>query len=510
MSAARAVPAAVRDAVLPPDLPGRRALGVLLTALAAASVLLLTPVGRAAPLLLGVVVAALGTLAAAVPAVAALRRTPARRTQLRCLLLGLLVWAASHVVLVRDVLDGGMDPLPASRHPFAVAILLLAAAVLLDDRRSASAPVVVEALVVIGGGATATAAVLAGPVVLGWVPPLAAFALLVPGTWLALVVVVLARRRATGRRPERRDVRLVLGLLLLAVAEATFLVPAGLAELGRFGSPGRLLAYVVGLLLLTTALARPPVGAAGGARRPSVVPVVAVSATSVVLVALHAALPPPFGPVVVVMAVVTSVAVHVVLAVTLRTAGGAHAAHEDALTDDLTGAANRRALRREVGSRASRGALGLVLVDLDGFKGVNDAHGHAAGDAVLVATAARLRTAAGPDALVARLGGDEFAVLVRGADAGADAVTALAGRCAVALGRPVEHDGALLPGAGSVGTARRLLTGAGPEDAAAALDHLLRTADRAMYAVKASRPPRPRGPLGTSGPVPASSAAARP
>ncbi|ROP26935.1 GGDEF domain-containing protein [Pseudokineococcus lusitanus] len=503
MSAGRAVLATVRDAVLPPDLPGRRALGALLLPLAVTAALLLTPVGRAAPLLLGVVVAALGTLAAAVPAVVALRRAPARRTQLRFLLLGILVWTASHVVLVHDVLDGGLDPLPPSRHPFAVAILLLATAVLLDDRRSTAAPVAVEALVVIGGGATTTAAVLAGPVVLGWVPPLAAFALLVPGTWLALVVVVLARRRLPGRRPGRRDVRLVLGLLLLAVAEATFLVPVGLAELGRLGQPGRLLAYVVGLLLLSTALARPPTGAADGVRRPAVVPVVVVSATSVLLVALNGVLPPPFGPVVVATAVVTSVAVHVLLAVTLRTAGGAHAAHEDALTDDLTGAANRRALRREVGSRASRGALGLVLVDLDGFKGVNDAYGHAAGDAVLVATAARLRAAAGPDALVARLGGDEFAVLVRGADAGADAVTALAGRCAVALGRPVEHDGALLPGAGSVGTARCLLTGAGPEDAATALDHLLRTADRAMYAVKASRPPRPRGPVGLEDPAPA-------
>ncbi len=507
MSAGPAVLGAVRDALLPPDLPGRRVLGPSLLLLAVASVLLVTPAGRAVPLLLGVAVAALGTLAAAVPAVVALRRAPARRAQLWCLLLGLLVWTASHVVLLLDVLDGGLDPLPPSRHPFAVAILLLAAAVLLDDRRSTTAPVAVEALVVIGGGATATAAVLAGPVVLGWVPPLAAFALLVPGTWLALAVVVLARRRSSGRRPARRDVRLVLGLLVLAVAEATFLVPVGLAELGRFGSPGRLLAYVLGVLLLATALARPPADGTGAPRRPSVVPVVAVSATSVLLVALHGVLPPPFGPVVVVTSVVTSVAVHVLLAVTLRTAGGAHAAHEDALTDDLTGAANRRALRREVGSRASRGALGLVLVDLDGFKGVNDAHGHAAGDAVLVATAARLRAAAGPDALVARLGGDEFAVLVRGADAGADAVTALAGRCAVALGRPVEHDGALLPGAGSVGTARRLLTGTGPDDAAAALDHLLRTADRAMYAVKASRPPRPRGPVGVEGePAPAAAA----
>lgn len=87
--------------------------------------------------------------------------------------------------------------------------------------------------------------------------------------------------------------------------------------------------------------------------------------------------------------------------------------------DELTGVWNRRRFRREF-RRAldptATGYVGLVLFDVDGFKLVNDFHGHAAGDAALVAVATALRSVAPPGALVARLAGDEFAVLVSGAN----------------------------------------------------------------------------------------------
>jgi diguanylate cyclase (GGDEF)-like protein len=87
-------------------------------------------------------------------------------------------------------------------------------------------------------------------------------------------------------------------------------------------------------------------------------------------------------------------------------------------TDPLTRLANRRAflrkLTREAGSLKRSGrSLALAMVDLDGFKPINDTFGHATGDAVLMEVGTRLATAGGPGTLVARTGGDEFALLFR-------------------------------------------------------------------------------------------------
>lgn len=85
-------------------------------------------------------------------------------------------------------------------------------------------------------------------------------------------------------------------------------------------------------------------------------------------------------------------------------------------TDPLTGLANRRAFLRSLtrGVRGLRGDSGfaLAMVDLDGFKPINDTFGHATGDAVLREVGGRLAAAAGASALIARTGGDEFALLL--------------------------------------------------------------------------------------------------
>lgn len=84
-------------------------------------------------------------------------------------------------------------------------------------------------------------------------------------------------------------------------------------------------------------------------------------------------------------------------------------------SDELTGLANRRVLRRRLTELSKSSevpvTITLLALDLDGFKEINDAHGHAAGDACLRRVARRLKAALPPEALVARTGGDEFAII---------------------------------------------------------------------------------------------------
>ncbi len=109
-----------------------------------------------------------------------------------------------------------------------------------------------------------------------------------------------------------------------------------------------------------------------------------------------------------------------------------------ARTDELTGLGNRRALLDRLNATlATSQPAGLILLDLDGFKTVNDTYGHDVGDQVLRAVAGRLIQAAGHQATeVTRLGGDEFAVLTRQEDP--ELLRSLAGRIHAALARPVQ------------------------------------------------------------------------
>ena len=149
----------------------------------------------------------------------------------------------------------------------------------------------------------------------------------------------------------------------------------------------------------------------------------------------------------------------------------------EAETDPLTGLSSRRVV--DAWLTESLAALGdgeVVLVafaDVDGFKAVNDEHGHAAGDAVLVEAGRRLRAVARPGDLVARLGGDEFLVAARLPEHRAEAV---AGRLREAGAFALDWRGTAVDVRLSVGHA--LSTG-GPD-----LDALVAAADAAMYAEK--------------------------
>lgn len=148
--------------------------------------------------------------------------------------------------------------------------------------------------------------------------------------------------------------------------------------------------------------------------------------------------------------------------------------------DALTGLANRTAFHDRLQAvlahpERRNGTQAVLFVDLDDFKDVNDELGHAAGDEVLCAVAARLVAAVRPGDLVARLGGDEFALLLDGVD-GPAAALAIAERVVVALTAPVEVFGTSVHVGASAGLAMR-------HDASDS-DALMREADVAMYSAK--------------------------
>ncbi|WP_239082435.1 GGDEF domain-containing protein [Actinoplanes teichomyceticus] len=148
-----------------------------------------------------------------------------------------------------------------------------------------------------------------------------------------------------------------------------------------------------------------------------------------------------------------------------------------ALHDELTGLANRAYFREETTTAltASRpGTVALLLVDLDGFKAVNDTHGHAAGDLLLAGVAEKLRQSVRSGDLVARLGGDEFAVLLR--DCTVHDAEQTAKRILRALAEPVTVGETPLRANASIGIAC-----AEERDDVRSLLH---DADMAMYASK--------------------------
>jgi diguanylate cyclase (GGDEF)-like protein/PAS domain S-box-containing protein len=151
-----------------------------------------------------------------------------------------------------------------------------------------------------------------------------------------------------------------------------------------------------------------------------------------------------------------------------------------ALTDGLTGLANRRLMEDRLAQALARrghdqGVVGLVLLDLDHFKVVNDSLGHATGDALLVEVAARLRRRVRQGTTVARLGGDEFVAVVDDARTAAD-VEAVATRLLDSLREPFSCGPGPLVVTASLGLA--------VSDGSGSPSELLREADMALYRAK--------------------------
>ncbi|MBV9786175.1 MAG: EAL domain-containing protein [Acidisphaera sp.] len=150
--------------------------------------------------------------------------------------------------------------------------------------------------------------------------------------------------------------------------------------------------------------------------------------------------------------------------------------------DPLTGLPNRRVFvetaRQLLGGSEAAGDCAVMFVDLDGFKTINDVHGHGLGDRLLTEVAGRLASLLPVQGMLARLGGDEFAILP-GPMVGRTELVGLAERIVTATAEPFLVDGTRLEIGASIGVA------IGPEDGRD-ISALLRAADIAMYCAKES------------------------
>lgn len=145
--------------------------------------------------------------------------------------------------------------------------------------------------------------------------------------------------------------------------------------------------------------------------------------------------------------------------------------------DHLTGLGNRISLQKRFESTEHTQAFDILLIDLDGFKAVNDTHGHNAGDFLIKAMADRLREVTDNQDLLVRLGGDEFVILLEDVDGTLGSVRKYAEYLIDIVSRPYRWNQAVLRVSASIGHARYPHHGANPSK-------VLSLADKALYAAK--------------------------
>ena len=405
---------------------------------------------------------------------------PTRRLSLLILAAGVGLWAAG-AAMVSGSQMVSVVTFPAPGEALYLASYLgMAAFVLLDVPRpsQATAAVWLETVVVccaavcLAGFAVLTP--LSGTFERGGLQLL--LAVLYPLIDLVLGALVLAQMMLQQRHRSLRTALLALGFFGLAVADSSFVLSLS----SDVYSSSVLLDVVWGLsfaAIVGGAVARPRLVVARSPDRRYAGLLPLVAALAVVVLVLH-----PGGVIglcVIVPAVVTLVGTGARMMLALRDAQGATEARRLARTDELTGLPNRRALLAvaDVALR-SCSPLGLILLDLDGFKDVNDTLGHAVGDDVLTSLAKRLRAALDPLVMVARLGGDEFALFVPGASE--LRLFEIAQQARAALRRPLRVESIDLAIDASVG-----ITVREPGDTSST--EVLRRADIAMYEAKQTR-----------------------
>ena len=401
------------------------------------------------------------------------------RPALVALAVGVLSWASGSAVLnAAETVQVQQFPTPGESL-FVASYAGFAGFLLLDvPRRTTRATAVWLEVVVVCGAAVCLAGAglltpVAGSLEVGG--PAALLALLYPLLDLAMATIVLGQVLLGERAPGLRSTVLAGGFVVIAVADSSFLVTGGAG--GYTTSAVLDVAWAGGFALLGTGAVMPR--RRGRTEAPPQRSATLVAAALVALVVLVVRPAGAAGWYVTLPAVLTLLAAGYRMVLALADARGAAAAVQLSRTDELTGLANRRAVLADLTDGALRGGpLALVLLDLDGFKEINDSLGHAAGDRVLQVVAGRLRTTGGAGATVARLGGDEFAVLL--AEDDPLALLELAHRIRDDLLAPMQVENLELAVRSSLGIAVRTAEDTGAGD-------LLRRADVAMYDAKDSR-----------------------
>jgi diguanylate cyclase (GGDEF)-like protein len=340
--------------------------------------------------------------------------TPGRRTALLLLLGAVATWSLGSISVNAARMDAQAHFPAPGEWLFLVSYLGMAGYLLRDVDRRQPRPARgwLDIAVICGGTACLASLLLVTPIRLasGQEGISLLLALVYPLADIILAVVVLGQSLLLTRSDRRKSLMLGTAFILLACADSGFALQVS-ARTYDFGNLNNVL-WGGAFALLVAAACRPEQSAIRAVPKVAGTTIL-VSAGIVALAVLtirpddtlaYYTLPP---------ALLTMGVVAARMALALRDATRANEAFALSQTDDLTKLPNRRAVRTWLAEGlADRKPLALMLLDLDGFKEINDSLGHRAGDTVLRFVAVRMREAADQHVRVARLGGDEFAIIL--------------------------------------------------------------------------------------------------
>jgi diguanylate cyclase (GGDEF)-like protein len=404
-----------------------------------------------------------------------------RRLPLLLLAGGMTLWAAgSATVNAAEAVSTVTFPSP-SEVLFLLSYGGIAAFLLTEVPRRRRLPPLtlwLETMVVCGAVACVAAVVVVTPISLSFDRGglVLLLAVLYPLIDLALATMVLGQLLLHQREPSLRTGGLVLGFVLLAAADSSFVLTLASESYASDVSLDVLWGASFASIVMAACL-RPGTAPHPAAKERSARTLLIAGAIALGVLILSPR--EGVGWVLVAVAVVTLLSAGARMAVALRDAQGAAESLRLSRTDELTGLPNRRAVLSDldVALRDDR-PLGFMLLDLDGFKDINDSVGHGTGDALLILVARRLSETMGSQMSVARLGGDEFGIVVRESDPVSLVESAHGIRDL--LRQPHQVDGLQVSIEVSIGITVRQAGDTSATD-------LLRRADVAMYEAKASR-----------------------